>query len=276
MIADNESSIQEECENLFLELVLDKVSKAGPITSSHHDHVIGDSKGGLDGEIKLPYRSGVLDILKQLCDGEVAPWVRKICSSLGKKKKLKPKIVIALQDIIRASESLWLSRSMPIENWTAPAGAWLLLAEVSAFLPKSVDWEFLHHHWKLVDKYKPSAEGMPPHDQRFVEGGVTLIESNSVAWAGDRVSLLQTISSVSVELPPEPAADLAHNILKRLEEFSMHSTEVHIFWSVAYFLYFFLSFSFHMVQFSLFSYKLVLEICFTSLKLNTLCETQAS
>ncbi|KAF3946783.1 hypothetical protein CMV_026989 [Castanea mollissima] len=27
------------------------------------------------------------------------------------------------------------------------------------------------------------------------------------------------------ELPPEPAADLAHNLLKRIEEFNMHSTE---------------------------------------------------
>jgi len=53
-------------------------------------------------------------------------------------------------------------------------------------------------------------------------------ESNSVSWARDRVFLLQTISNVSVELPPEPAADLAHNLLKRIEEFNMHSTEVSI------------------------------------------------
>lgn len=53
-------------------------------------------------------------------------------------------------------------------------------------------------------------------------------ESNSVAWAQDRVFLLQTISNVSVELPPEPAADLAHELLKRVEEFNMHPTEVSI------------------------------------------------
>ncbi|XP_075654192.1 condensin-2 complex subunit CAP-D3-like [Castanea sativa] len=29
-----------------------------------------------------------------------------------------------------------------------------------------------------------------------------------------------------MELTPEPAADLAHNLLKRIEEFNMHSTEI--------------------------------------------------
>ncbi|GJU84969.1 condensin-2 complex subunit D3 [Tanacetum coccineum] len=50
-------------------------------------------------------------------------------------------------------------------------------------------------------------------------------EEASVDWAGNRVSLLQTISNVSVELPAEPAADLAHNLHKRIEEFNMHSME---------------------------------------------------
>ncbi|KAK9992257.1 hypothetical protein SO802_027242 [Lithocarpus litseifolius] len=36
----------------------------------------------------------------------------------------------------------------------------------------------------------------------------------------------RTISNVSTELTPEPAADLAHNLLKRIEEFHMHSTEI--------------------------------------------------
>nr|GEX59730.1 condensin-2 complex subunit D3 [Tanacetum cinerariifolium] len=52
------------------------------------------------------------------------------------------------------------------------------------------------------------------------------VESNSVDWTGNRVSLLQTISNVSVELPAEPAADLAHNLHKRIEEFNMHSMEI--------------------------------------------------
>ena len=33
-----------------------------------------------------------------------------------------------------------------------------------------------------------------------------------------------------MELTPEPAADLAHNLLKRIEEFHMHSTEVSTTW----------------------------------------------
>ncbi|XP_027119793.1 condensin-2 complex subunit CAP-D3 [Coffea arabica] len=228
LIADNESSIQEECESLFSELVLDRVSKVPSDTTSHH-HSFTDKSNGksriLDREIELLCPEGVLCILKETCDAEVTSWVKKICTSLGKKKRLKPKIATALQNIIRASESLWLSHSMPIEKWTAPPGAWLLLSEVSAFLPKEVEWEFLHHHWQLVDKYEPAGELRSPHEKR--DGNEEMdIEPNSVAWAGDRVFLLQTISNVSVKLPPEPAADLAHNFLKRLEEFNMHSTEV--------------------------------------------------
>ncbi|GKF25553.1 hypothetical protein Tco_0081447, partial [Tanacetum coccineum] len=50
-------------------------------------------------------------------------------------------------------------------------------------------------------------------------------EEASVDWAGNHVSLLQTTSNVSVELPAEPATDLAHNLHKRIEEFNMHSME---------------------------------------------------
>ncbi|KAL3508108.1 hypothetical protein ACH5RR_033490 [Cinchona calisaya] len=228
LITDNESSIQEECESLFSELVLDRVSKALSDTTSHQHSVMDNSSGktmDFDREMELLCPEGVLCVLKATCDGEVTPWVKKICTILGKKKRLKPKIATSLQNIIRTSESLWLRHSMPIEKWTAPPGAWLLLSEVSAFLPKEVDWEFLHHHWQLVDNYKPDDELRSPRDER--DGDEELdIESNSVAWAGDRVFLLQTISNVSVTLPPEPAADLAHNFLKRLEEFDMHSTEV--------------------------------------------------
>ncbi|CAI9118828.1 OLC1v1020453C1 [Oldenlandia corymbosa var. corymbosa] len=222
LIADNESSIQEECETLFSELVLDRVSKA----TFHKDPGSGNINGetqALDSEIKLLYPEGVLCILEETCHGEVTPWVRKICASLGKKKNLKPKIASALQNIISASESLWLSHSMPIEKWTAPRGAWFLLAEVSAFLPKEVDWEFLIHHWQLFDKHKSAAEPWSAYET--VDDEVN-VESNSVSWAGDRVCLLQAISNVTVNLPPEPAADLAHQFLKRLEEFNMHSTEV--------------------------------------------------
>lgn len=222
LITDNESSIQEECENLFLELLLDCVSTVGSTISSQKklvcDHSHAKTKS-LETEFELLFPGGVLLLLKEICNGEVAPWVKKICTRLGKKKRLKPKIAAALQDIIKTSESLWLSHSMPIEEWTAPPGAWFLLSEVSEFLSKAVDWEFLHHHWQLVDKNGPGVE---------FDGRLDGIMSNSVAWAADRVFLLKTISNVSVELPSEPAAALAHNLLSRIEEFNMHSTEVSI------------------------------------------------
>ncbi|KAI9195668.1 hypothetical protein LWI28_017082 [Acer negundo] len=224
LITDNESSLQEECENLFLELVLDRVSRAG---STDHPHQNSNVKAkSIVGDIELSFPEGVLGLLKEICNGEVSPWVKKICTSLGKKKRLRPKIAVALQDIIRSSESIWLSHSMPIEKWTAPPGAWFLLSEVSAYLPKAVEWEFLHHHWRLLDKYGAGVEfksSFAPEDEH---GGEDRIVSNSVSWAGDRVFLLQTISNVSVELPPEPAADLAHNLLTRVEGFNMHPTEV--------------------------------------------------
>ncbi|CAK9145584.1 unnamed protein product [Ilex paraguariensis] len=229
LISDNESSIQEECETMFLELVLDRVSRAGSTYVPHEESVFSDPNGklkDLESKIDLLYPEGVLGLLKEICDGEVTPWVKKICTSLGKKKRLKAKIATALQNIIRTSEFLWLSHSMPIEKWTAPPGAWFLLSEVSAFLSKAVDWEFLHHHWQLLDKYGPEGELKSPLQNGDLDEEVMGIESHSVAWAGDRVFLLQTISNVSVELPPEPAADLAHNLLKRIEEFDMHATEV--------------------------------------------------
>ncbi|EOY06535.1 Condensin-2 complex subunit D3 isoform 2 [Theobroma cacao] len=226
LITDNESSIQEECENLFLELVLDRVSRAGSACPTKKGSILPDSNlttKSLEREMELLFPEGVLGLLQGICDGEVTSWVKKICTSLGTKRRLKPKIASALQNIIRTSESLWLSHSMPIEKWTAPAGAWFLLSEVSAYLSKAVDWEFLHHHWQLLDKH--GAEGEFQSPLRQGNGDEERIESKSVAWAGDRVFLLQTISNVSVELPAEPAADLAHNLLKRVEKFSMHSTE---------------------------------------------------
>ncbi|GER52181.1 condensation complex subunit 1 domain-containing protein [Striga asiatica] len=231
LISDNETSIQEECENLFLELVLDRISRAGSNFSAEHDTVARETKGekhssSVDDSESL-YPEGVLILLKEVCDAEVSPWVRKICLSLGKKKKLHKKIATALQNIIKKSESQWLSRSMPIQKWTAPPGAWFLLSEVSSFLSKSIEWEFLKHHWQLVDKFKPVSEVQSPCAQGY-EDDVEMVdvESSSVDWVKDRVYLLQTISNVSMELPPEPAADLAQNFLKRLERFNMHSTEL--------------------------------------------------
>ncbi|CAN4094935.1 unnamed protein product [Withania somnifera] len=227
LISDNESSIQEECENLFLELVLDRISRAGSSNSPNHAFESNSNCKATTFEMKmeLSYPQGVLGILREICDGEVTPWVKKICTNLGKKKKLKPKIVTTLQSIIRSSESLWLSNSMPIDKWTAPPGAWFVLSEVSAFLSRAMDWEFLHHHWQLLDKYKATGDHDSSWDPGCSEEELNTT-SNTFSWAADRVYLLQTISNVSMDLPPEPAADLAHNLLQRLEEFNMHSTEV--------------------------------------------------
>ncbi|KAF6161668.1 hypothetical protein GIB67_041776 [Kingdonia uniflora] len=219
LITDNESSIQEECENLFLELVLDRVSRVGSPDSNHNVRAKSQEN---DSELDFP--QGILALLKEICDGAVTPCVKKICMSLGKKKRLKPAIAIALQNIIKTSECHWLRCSMPIQKWTAPPGAWLLLSEISTFLPKAVDWEFLHHHWKLLEKTDLDSEIRSPIEQGYKDKEAEGVKS--AAWAGDRVFVLQTISNVSTELPPEPAADLAHNLLKRIEEFNMHSTEV--------------------------------------------------
>ncbi|XP_010451480.1 PREDICTED: condensin-2 complex subunit D3-like [Camelina sativa] len=196
MIMDNETSIQEECENVFHELVLERILRAGNVLSPDSASLPNNgntTSKNLDGDIEALFPEGVLVLLRELCNSEVSPWVTKICGSLGKKKRLKPRVAFALQSIIKESESLWLSRSMPINKWTAPAGAWFLLSE---------------------------SEGL---DEQGEEQGV---ECNSSTWAGDRVCLLQTISNVSLQLPAEPAADLADNLLKKIEKFNLHSAEV--------------------------------------------------
>ncbi|XP_068662249.1 condensin-2 complex subunit CAP-D3 [Aristolochia californica] len=223
LITDSESGIQEECGNVFQELVLERVSRIGytaPISNTDTTCITDPQR--LEYELESIY-PGVLTILKGICDGEVAPYVKKVCISIGKKNQLKRGVAIALQNIIRTSESLWVSNSMPMEKWTAPPGAWFLLSEVSSFLPKVVGWKFLEHHWKLLDKVTPALSPLAQEEMAMEEGS---IESNSLGWAADRVFLLQTISNVSVELPPEPAADLAQNLLQRIEGFNMHSTEV--------------------------------------------------
>ncbi|GFZ08999.1 binding protein [Actinidia rufa] len=183
LITDNETSIQEECENLFLELVLDRVSRAGNSNLQNRKSVFYS----FEREIELLFPEGVLGLLKEICNGEVAPWVKKICTSLGKKKRLKPKLACALQNIIRTSESVWLSHSMPIEKWMAPPGVWLLLSEMKRL-------------WAL---------------------NPILLLGQETVYASCKQFLM-----FSVELLPEPAADLAHKLLQRIEEFNMHSTEV--------------------------------------------------
>jgi condensin-2 complex subunit D3 len=205
LVIDSETSIQEECENLFLELVLNRICQAA--NSKLDDDSI---------TLEEVFPEGTLDLLKSICDGEVAPCIKKICASLGKKKKLKPLLASSLQSIITLSESLWLRNCKPIKNWTAPIGSWWLLSEVSSFAPKSVDWKFLSHHWKLLDNVGQDDRGK----------ACSQVEPNSVLWAVNRVSLLQTISNVSMELPVKPAAELAQSLLTRIEDFDMNLSEV--------------------------------------------------
>lgn len=206
---------------------MERISQATSSTSYSGSISNARMKGkNMDTEMEVLFPEGVLYLLKAICDREVSPWVKKICTNLGKKRRLKTKLVAALVNIIKLSESFWLSQSLPLEKWTAPPGAWFLLSEVSAYLSKAIDWEFLHHHWQLLDKNATSDECKSPFDQGDVFVEEECSEQNSMAWASDRVFLLQTISNVSMELPSEPAADLAHNLLKRIEEFNMHSTEV--------------------------------------------------
>ncbi|KAL6599911.1 hypothetical protein ACP70R_045562 [Stipagrostis hirtigluma subsp. patula] len=205
LVIDSETSIQEECENLFLELVLNRICQAANL-SLDDDSVT----------LEEVFPEGTLDLLKSICDGEVAPCIRKICASLGKKKKLKPLLASSLQNIITISESLWLRNCKPIEKWTAPTGSWWLLSEVSSFAPKSVNWKFLSHHWKLLDNVGQEGRGKACSEE----------EPNSALWAVNRVSLLQTISNVSMELPVVPAAELADSLLTRISNFDMNLSEV--------------------------------------------------
>ena len=205
LIVDNETSIQEECESLFLELVLNWISSAG-------DSKITSNSSNLESV----FSQALLSLLRGACDIEVAPYVKKICSSLGKKKKLRRSIAASLQNIITTSESIWRRNSIPIEKWVAPPGAWFILSEVSPFVPDAIAWKFLHHHWELVDRAWSTQTRGSGDDEKLA----------SVAWAEDRVSLLRTISNVSCELPSKPAAELAHNLLNRIQNFDMHLIEV--------------------------------------------------
>ncbi|KAI5075423.1 hypothetical protein GOP47_0009499 [Adiantum capillus-veneris] len=232
LVLDNESSIHEECLNVFEELVVDRVAAVasskflggGILNSLHMDRTILKLSSEQELEKRMP--PGVLVVLKGMAeDSAVAACIKRVVTCLGKKKKLRAGIALALQNIITSSRTLWCSCNKEGTSsqtcWTAPAGAWLLLAEVSAFVPKAVGWEFLRTHWQLLER----EESMP------VPGGLPSGKKvNSVVhfadWAADRVHLLQAISNVAVELPPDAAADLAAELLERLEGFSMDPTEV--------------------------------------------------
>ncbi|ERN02249.1 condensin-2 complex subunit D3 isoform X1 [Amborella trichopoda] len=228
LITDNESSVQDECETLFLELVLDHISRVASASSSNNKpkhHIPKASKAVIEKELEMVFPEGILDLLKMICNGEVAPCVKRICASLGKKGRLRSGLALSLQNIITSSESIWVNHSMAIEKWTAPPGAWYLLSEVSVFLPKFVGWKFLNHHWQLLDRNTTEKEIGSPFAWQELEGQDEQ-DAVSVAWAEDRVHLLKTISNVAKELPPVGAAELAESLLARLMAFNMHPTEV--------------------------------------------------
>jgi len=109
-IADNETSIQEDCENVFQDLVLDRMYRAATATSSYMESTSSRKMKGkcLDKEIDMPFPQGIL-YLREISNGEVSPWVNFFCTNLGKKKRLIHIIVTALQKIIEVSESIWLN-----------------------------------------------------------------------------------------------------------------------------------------------------------------------
>ncbi|MCO5568222.1 hypothetical protein L7F22_021918 [Adiantum nelumboides] len=229
LVLDNESSIYEESLNLFEELVVDRVAAVasskflggGKLNPLHMDGNILKLSSEQELERRMP--PGVLVVLKGMADDSaVATCIKRVVTCLGKKKRLRAGVVLALQNIITSSRALWCKTAATSSQtcWIAPAGAWLLLAEVSAFVPKAVGWEFLRTHWQLLEKEESISvlEALP--------SGKKKTAVNFAAWAADRVHLLQTISNVAVELPPDAAADLAAELLERLEGFSMDPTEV--------------------------------------------------
>ncbi|KAL4642457.1 hypothetical protein ACB092_02G019300 [Castanea dentata] len=98
------------------------------------------------------------------------------------------------------------------------------LSDLNLHVPSAI-WEFPHHRRQLFNKHGVRGGVKIPLAQGDAHAEEEGIESNSVSWIGDCVFLLQTISNVSTELPPEPAVDLAHNLIIRTEQFNMHSTE---------------------------------------------------
>ncbi|KAG6549944.1 hypothetical protein Mapa_008455 [Marchantia paleacea] len=216
---DNETTLQDECLNLFEELVVDRVSLIStlklPRSKLLHKTGRGISQSSQDtqelndDDVGKLLPIGALGILKEMADGSsISSCVKRICFSLGKKKRLRPGVALALQNLISAHRS--------------PDGAWFFLSEVSEFVPKAVGWEFLRTHWQLLDGRENGRA--KEQGSETLEG--TVPRGNSSKWAVNRVHLLQTISNVAVELPPDAAADLASELLERLQAFDMHSAEV--------------------------------------------------
>ncbi|KAL2628612.1 hypothetical protein R1flu_013298 [Riccia fluitans] len=215
---DNETSLQDECLDLFEQLVVDRISLIStlklPRGNQRNSSANGISQTARDtqhhnDDVEKLVPVGALALLTEVSDGgSIASCVKRICISLGKKKRIRPGLALALQNLIAAHSS--------------PDGAWFFLSEVSSFTPKAVGWEFLRTHWQLLDDSSSSSQESSQGTEHSGNGSA---RENS-KWAENRVHLLQTISNVAIELPPDAADNLATELFGRLRAFDMHPAEV--------------------------------------------------
>lgn len=155
---DNEVSLQEECLELFHELVLDRVASI-----CHKRATVGRLQSGWSLSRKkatevFGSREGedlsraVLMLLKEIADDStISSVVKRACTSLGQQGRLHAEIALALQSLISDPDHGFPEGKQA--NLLAPRGAWFLLSEVSAFVPKAVSWDFLRTHWQLLDNH---------------------------------------------------------------------------------------------------------------------------
>ncbi|KAJ6989452.1 hypothetical protein NC653_022126 [Populus alba x Populus x berolinensis] len=155
---------------LFLELVLDRISSAVSESRIHNQSTCSNSTvkvKGIERGIESLF-PGVLVLLKEICNGEVTPWVKKICTYIG----------VSLVEQVH-----------PIENWTAPPGAWFLLSEVSGYLSKAVNWEFLHCYCRTCAAARRSSTLKEKSEYVFLankERQGILVSIYEKKWTGSR------------------------------------------------------------------------------------------
>ena len=110
LVMDNESSIQEECLNHFEELVIDRITTAAslrlPGRSTAKLSFVSGGHLMPEQELERLLPPGILVALKAMADdSSVASCTKRACTSLGKRKRLRAGITLALQNIIAASKA---------------------------------------------------------------------------------------------------------------------------------------------------------------------------
>lgn len=161
---DNEVALQEECLDHFQELVINRVAmflsqnlpgtNAESVQPCTTKQALKDTQNTAEEDLVRQRSTGSLALLKELADGAaVSSTVKRACGSLGRKARLSPQVAIALQDLISPLERNTSKRQL--QDCLIPAevlhGAWFLLSEVSAFVPKSISWTFLKTHWQSLE-----------------------------------------------------------------------------------------------------------------------------